>query len=632
MIKIKEIFELIGKSEIKYFKISDLFEIKQGRVISKTYIAENPGKFPVYSSATQNNGEIGKISTFDFDGEFLTITTHGKYAGTVFYRNEKFSITSNCLVLKNKTENNTRFLFYIFRNSATNYVNFSQSIQTISKSVIKNIKIPVPPIEIQEKILNIFEKIENFDALIDILDSEKELRLKQLNFYKNKILSFLDLKPTTHTHTERERERESKKVCKYFTKIFSEQLLTYISTNLETKKISDLFEIKRGNPKFTKEFINKNPGNFPVYSGSILNQGEIGKISTYDFEGEFLTWTIAGYAGHIFYRNGKFNTTNLCGVLKQKPEHKNNLKFFSYILPKYTLNNVIVRKKGYTILQSSELLNIEIPVPPIEIQEKVVEILDKINSFKKEITKGLEIENQLIKKQHQYYKSVLLKLLKISDSSLSLSLSEQIVNLFDLIWQKAFEFIGNFQFFDFLKYKKSIGEITKLTRGNGKLTKKFIEKNPGIFPVYSGSTINNGEIGKISTFDFEGEFLTWTIDGYAGTVFYRNEKFSANSHCGIIEIKDQKIVNPKFLQYILQTLTPKFVNFDATIPSLSMEKMKKIEVLIPAKIIQDQIANDIEMIQIIFNKINYNIEKEIKFLKKQQNFYRNLIFDKFKIL
>ncbi|WP_157757353.1 restriction endonuclease subunit S [Mesomycoplasma dispar] len=212
--------------------------------------------------------------------------------------------------------------------------------------------------------------------------------------------------------------------------------------------------------------------------------------------------------------------------------------------------------------------------------------------------------------------------------AIALSLSEQIVNLFDLIWQKTFEFIGNFQFFDFLKYKKSIGEITKLTRGNGKLTKKFIEKNPGKFPVYSGSTINNGEIGKISTYDFEGEFLTWTIDGYAGTVFYRNEKFSANSHCGIIEIKDQKIVNPKFLQYILQTVTPKFVNFDATIPSLSMEKMKKIEVLIPAKIIQ----NKISLIFSLFEKTINNVEEEIKLLEKQYHFYRNLIFDKFKIL
>ncbi|AJR12585.1 type I restriction-modification system, S subunit [Mesomycoplasma dispar] len=74
----------------------------------------------------------------------------------------------------------------------------------------------------------------------------------------------------------------------------------------------------------------------------------------------------------------------------------------------------------------------------------------------------------------------------------------------------------------------------------------------------------------------------------------------------------------------MQTVTPKFVNFDATIPSLSMEKMKKIEVLIPAKIIQ----NKISLIFSLFEKTINNVEEEVKLLEKQYHFYRNLIFDK----
>ncbi|ATP59830.1 restriction endonuclease subunit S [Mesomycoplasma dispar] len=216
MIKIKEIFELIGKSEIKYFKIGDLFEIKRGNPkFTKEFINKNPGNFPVYSGSTINNGEIGKISTYDFEGEFLTWTIDG-YAGAVFYRNEKFSANSHCGIIEIKDQKivNPKFLQYILQTLTPKFVNFDAIIPSLSMEKMKNIQIPVPPIEIQEKILNIFEKIENFDALIDILDSEKELRLKQLNFYKNKILSFLDLKPTSHTHThtqrEREREREQK--------------------------------------------------------------------------------------------------------------------------------------------------------------------------------------------------------------------------------------------------------------------------------------------------------------------------------------------------------------------------------------------------------------------------------------
>ena len=75
-------------------KENGLAELSRGRVMSKEYLAENAGKHPVYSSQTANNGEIGRINTFDYDGEFITWTTDGANAGTVFHRTGKFSITN----------------------------------------------------------------------------------------------------------------------------------------------------------------------------------------------------------------------------------------------------------------------------------------------------------------------------------------------------------------------------------------------------------------------------------------------------------------------------------------------------------------------------------------------------------
>ena len=77
-----------------------LTELKRGRVMSKGYLVENAGDYPVYSSQTANNGQIGKIKTFDFDGEYLTWTTDGANAGTVFYRRGKFSITNVCGIIR----------------------------------------------------------------------------------------------------------------------------------------------------------------------------------------------------------------------------------------------------------------------------------------------------------------------------------------------------------------------------------------------------------------------------------------------------------------------------------------------------------------------------------------------------
>ena len=63
------------------------------------------------------------------------------------------------------------------------------------------------------------------------------------------------------------------------------------------------------------------------------------------------------------------------------------------------------------------------------------------------------------------------------------------------------------------KWKKvTIGEVFKLGRGRV-ISKEEIQKKSGIFPVYSSQTSNNGELGKIDTYDFAGDYITWTTDG-----------------------------------------------------------------------------------------------------------------------
>ncbi len=78
----------------------------------------------------------------------------------------------------------------------------------LTKTKFENLLIPIPPIEIQNKIVDI---LDNFQELTSELISEltKELlsRKEQYHYYRNKLLSF-DQSETNNTHTERERERE----------------------------------------------------------------------------------------------------------------------------------------------------------------------------------------------------------------------------------------------------------------------------------------------------------------------------------------------------------------------------------------------------------------------------------------
>lgn len=80
--------------------------------------------------------------------------------------------------------------------------------------------------------------------------------------------------------------------------------------------ISDIFDIQRGKGKYTKAYIQKHQGEFPVYSGNTV--GAFAHIDSYDYNIPCLSWAIDGLAGYIMTHNELFSATNHRGVLVPK--------------------------------------------------------------------------------------------------------------------------------------------------------------------------------------------------------------------------------------------------------------------------------------------------------------------------
>lgn len=142
--------------------INDLCEIGRGRVISQTEIAVNIGNYPVFSSQSQNNGEMGRINTYDFDGDFVTWTTDGAYAGTVFFRTGKFNCTNVCGTLspKNNDDIDLRFLAYKLSTVAKNHVSYVGNPKLMNGVMGKiSLQLPVNKKE-QSKIAEILSKVD----------------------------------------------------------------------------------------------------------------------------------------------------------------------------------------------------------------------------------------------------------------------------------------------------------------------------------------------------------------------------------------------------------------------------------------------------------------------------------------
>jgi type I restriction enzyme S subunit len=144
------------------------------------------------------------------------------------------------------------------------------------------------------------------------------------------------------------------------------------------KKVKELCHIGRGRV-ISQEEIQNNPGVYPVYSSQSMNKGEMGRIDSYDFEGEYVTWTTDGaYAGTVFHREGKFNCTNVCGILKAKENDKIDLLFLSYLLS--TQAKKYVSYVGNPKLMNGVMAEIDLTLPESKPEQtRIAQILSTID-------------------------------------------------------------------------------------------------------------------------------------------------------------------------------------------------------------------------------------------------------------
>lgn len=173
---------LTGKKRLPGFEgewnvvsVESVCNIGRGRVISKGDIRENSGCFPVYSSQTSNDGVFGYINTFDFEGEYVTWTTDGIYAGSVFYRAGRFNCTNVCGVLSPKSNNlDLKYLSFALSIKAYKYVSHTLANPKLMNGVMGAIVFPHPPLPEQQKIA----------AVLTAADNEIDLLQKKLAFLK----------------------------------------------------------------------------------------------------------------------------------------------------------------------------------------------------------------------------------------------------------------------------------------------------------------------------------------------------------------------------------------------------------------------------------------------------------------
>lgn len=186
----ESVIAMIGVGNVDYLTLGEiedrgLITLGRGQIISKTYIMEHAGEYPVFSSAATNNGIIGYCSTYMFDDVRLTWSIDG--GGKFFFRNDsRYSVTNVCGWLKVNEPDiiDIKYLYYSLTNE---WVNKKYDyVHKAHPSVIRNeYELPIPSIEVQQNIVKVLDK---FVLLNEMLKKEFSLRDKQMAFYREKLL------------------------------------------------------------------------------------------------------------------------------------------------------------------------------------------------------------------------------------------------------------------------------------------------------------------------------------------------------------------------------------------------------------------------------------------------------------
>ncbi|WP_254534388.1 restriction endonuclease subunit S [Sphingobacterium sp. LZ4M12] len=356
-------------------KFNSVDNYKQPKVRKYKYYLANELKPMIVSNGTikiltTNVSDLFTSEVFAegnaIEDEIIAIPWGGN--AVVQYYNGKFITSDNRIAVVNENSGLlTKFLYYIFLKNIDLIASFyrGSGIKHPNMSKILDMKVPIPPLPVQEEIVSILDK---FTALQAELEAELEARTHQYEYYRNELLSF-----------------EGKDV--------------------EWKSLKEVALLKTGS-RNTVDAILDAEFDFYVRSQDVL------KIDGYDFDdkeciitsgdgvgvGKILHYVRGKYALHqrayrILVNNSLLSTKFLYFYMKQT--------FYKYIMGNSVSSSV-------TSLRKPMLERYPIPIPPIEEQERIVGILDKFDALVNDISIGLPAEIQARRQQYEYYRGKLL--------------------------------------------------------------------------------------------------------------------------------------------------------------------------------------------------------------------------------
>ena len=348
----------------------------------KSLILKN-GDIKILTTSVSNIYTSSKLvdSSRIAEGEVVCIPWGGN--PIVQYYNGKFITADNRICFSNDdTYLSNKYLYYVLTSKLDEIKTFyrGSGIKHPNMQKVLDLKIPVPPLEVQKEIVRVLDSFTELEA-------ELEARKKQYEYYRNTLLTFED--------------------------------------DVVWKPMSEVGELIRGNGLQKKDFIEEG---FPcIHYGQIYTYYGSEATDTKSFTSEEVFQKlkkalrgdvlIAGTSENIndvckpCYWNG-YETIGVSGdMFIFRPNKDISGKYLTYVLQS---DNFMTYKRRYVTgtkvirLSADSIKRFKIPALSLEKQKQIVSILDKFEKLTNDISIGLPAEIEVRRKQYEYYRNKLL--------------------------------------------------------------------------------------------------------------------------------------------------------------------------------------------------------------------------------
>ncbi|MWQ07537.1 restriction endonuclease subunit S [Glaesserella parasuis] len=373
---------------------------------------------------------------------------------------------------------------------------------------------------------------------------------------------------------------------------FIEKLLK--NREIEFKSLGDVTEMKRGKTITAKD---ASGGDIPVISGG---QKPAYYHNEYNRNGKTITVAGSGaYAGFIMYWEEPIFVSDAFSI--KSDETLLDLKYVYHFLLQHQ-QKIYGMKKGSGVphVYPKDLSTLVIPIPPLDVQQEIVRILDAFTSLTAELTAELTSRQ----KQYQYFRDKLLNFDDISDRGgyETNSITKALLHNKKVV----FKALGNIsENLDFMRKP-----ITSGLREKGNI------------PYYGAS----GIVDYVKDYIFEGDYLLVSEDG--ANLLARNTPIAfsisgknwVNNHAHVL--KFNTYTERRFVEFYLNNidLTPYISG--ASQPKLNKNNLSNIKIPAPPFEEQQRIVTILDKFETLTNSIAEGLPKEIELRRKQYEYYR----------